>query len=109
MDGPDLVAVANRLEPEFQILAQDVTEIRLAAGDELPGDAQLKQPISAEPMLQWFEYEHLPPHLQEASAPFCMLAHRIVRDFPRNPERTVTLRKLLESKDAGVRAVLSKP
>lgn len=68
-----------------------------------------KQPHSADPMLQWFEYEHLPPHLQAVSAPFCTLAHRIVRDLPRNPERTVALRKLLEAKDAGVRALLYKP
>jgi hypothetical protein len=32
----------------------------------------------------------------------------MVRDLPRNPERTVALRKLLESKDAAVRAKLFK-
>jgi hypothetical protein len=68
-----------------------------------------KQPLEADPMLQWFEYEHLPPHLQLVSAPYCILAHRIVQNLPRNAERTVSLRKLLEAKDAGVRAKLSKP
>jgi hypothetical protein len=56
--------------------------------------------------LQFFEYAHLPTHLAEVSALFCILATRIVEDLPRNPERTVALRKLLEAKDAAVRARL---
>lgn len=67
-----------------------------------------KQPLSADSMLQWFEYEHLPGHLQSVSAPFCILAHRVVRDLPKNPERTAALRKLLEGKDCAVRAFLWK-
>ena len=77
-----------------------------------------------EPILQFFSYEHLPPNLAAVSKPFCELAHAIVygdndpaantgtvtigNPLPRNPERTVALRKLLEAKDAAVRAVLSK-
>lgn len=61
-----------------------------------------------EPMLQWFEYAHLPPHLQEASKPWCELAIHVVATTPRNAERTVALRKLLEGKDAAVRARIAK-
>ncbi|MCY0991856.1 hypothetical protein OV203_32255 [Nannocystis sp. ILAH1] len=61
-----------------------------------------------EPILQFFAYEHLPAHLQAVSAPFGELARALVKDAPRNPERTVALRKLLESKDAAVRAHLFK-
>lgn len=57
-------------------------------------------------MLKFFAYEHLPPHLQEASLPFHDLAKRLVLTQPRTPERTVALRKLLESKDAAVRNML---
>jgi len=57
---------------------------------------------------QFFAYAHLPPHLQEVSRPFGELSKLIVRDLPRNPERTVALRKLLESKDAAVRALVAK-
>lgn len=57
-------------------------------------------------MLQFFAYAHLPPNLQAASRPFCELALTIVDTLPANPERTVALRKLLEAKDAGVRALL---
>lgn len=58
---------------------------------------------------QFFAYEHLPPELREVSKPFGELAQRIVQTLPRNPERTVALRKLLEAKDAAVRAKLAKP
>jgi hypothetical protein len=57
---------------------------------------------------QFFAYSHLPPHLQEVSRPFANLADQIVASIPRNPERTVALRKLLESKDAAVRAFMAK-
>lgn len=69
-----------------------------------------------EHILQFFTYEHLPPHLATISRPFCELAQAIVGAetysempaLPRNPERTVALRKLLEAKDAAVRALVAK-
>lgn len=61
-----------------------------------------------DPILQFFAYDHLPAHLQAVSAPFGRLAQYIVSSLPRNPERTVALRKLLEGKDAAVRALLYK-
>lgn len=61
-----------------------------------------------EPMLQFFAYDHLPEHLKAVSAPFGEMAHHIATTLPRNPERTVALRKLLEAKDCAVRAVLWK-
>lgn len=60
--------------------------------------------IAADGILRYFHYSHLPPVLQAASKPFCDLARHIVRTLPRNAERTVALRKLLEAKDAAVRA-----
>lgn len=68
-------------------------------------------------IMQFFKFEHLPPKLQAVSQPFCELARNIVAfadsdpagpfPLPRNPERTVALRKLLEAKDAAVRAALA--
>lgn len=60
--------------------------------------------LAIDPILRYFHYSHLPPVLQAASKPFCDLARHIVETLPRNAERTVALRKLLEAKDAGVRA-----
>jgi hypothetical protein len=65
-------------------------------------------PTQQERILQFFTYAHLPQHLQEVSAPFGDMANAIVDKLPRNPERTVALRKLLEAKDAAVRARLFK-
>lgn len=59
---------------------------------------------SSEPILQFFAYDHLPDRLKVISAQFSVLAHDIIATLPRNPERTVALRKLLEAKDAAVRA-----
>lgn len=60
-----------------------------------------------EHIAQFFSYAHLPEHLQAISKPFSDMAAKIL-ELPRNPERTVALRKLLESKDAAVRASLAK-
>lgn len=59
-----------------------------------------------EPMLQFFQFKHLPAALQRVSIPFCQLAEKLVNELPRNPERTVALRKLLEAKDCAVRSAL---
>jgi hypothetical protein len=56
-------------------------------------------------MLKFFAYDHLPEHLKAVSRPFHDLALHIAVTVPAGPERTVALRKLLESKDAAVRAV----
>ena len=62
----------------------------------------------ASSLMQFFEYAHLPPHLQAVSKPFGDLAALLEETLPGNPEKTTALRKLLEAKDCGVRAVLFK-
>lgn len=59
-----------------------------------------------ERMLKWFAYDHLPEYLRVVSAPFYMLARRLCESLEPGPERTVAFRKLLEAKDAAVRAKL---
>lgn len=73
------------------------------------GDTQAQQRLkllAEDAILQFFEYDHLPPSLQAVSIPFSVTAHLLVGSVPRNPERTVALRKLLEAKDAAVRAAI---
>lgn len=60
-----------------------------------------------EPILQFFSYAHLPTKLGIISKPFGDLAHHLVAQLPRNAERSVAIRKLLEAKDAAVRATIS--
>lgn len=61
-----------------------------------------------EPLLQFFEYKHLPLPLQEVSKHFYELAMDLTISLPANPERSMFLRKLLEAKDCAVRSVLYK-
>jgi hypothetical protein len=56
-----------------------------------------------------FKWSHLPPELQDVSRSFAELAGHVVEHAPMNPERTVALRKLLEAKDAAVRAHVIGP
>ena len=63
--------------------------------------------IAQDHILQFFHYSHLPESMRERSKPFCALARQIIDQTPRNPERTVALRKLLEAKDANVRAFVA--
>lgn len=58
------------------------------------------------PLLKFFRYEHLPQALREVSKPFGILATEVCRLTPAGAEQTVALRKLLEAKDAAVRARL---
>ena len=58
-------------------------------------------------MLKWFEYAHLPEHLQVVSRPFYELAHSIATEIEPGPGRTVALRKLLESNAAAVCAKIN--
>lgn len=60
---------------------------------------------SVQHVLQYFSCAHLPDKLRAVSEPFGELAFKIA-DASNNPETTVALRKLLEAKDAAVRAVL---
>lgn len=60
-----------------------------------------------ERMMKWFKFDHLPTHLQEVSVRFWDVACGLVATVEPGPERTVSLRKLLEAKDAAVRAKLN--
>jgi hypothetical protein len=65
--------------------------------------------IAFEPLLQLFKHSHLKEGpMRETSLQFCHLARKVVANLPRNPERTVCLRKLREAKDAAITALLWK-
>ncbi len=61
--------------------------------------------IHAEPLMQVFKHMHLRAELRVVSQPYCELARQLLK-LPRNPERSVALRKLRESKDCAVTALL---
>lgn len=59
------------------------------------------------PILRWFGVDHLKPGLpRDVSAAVGKLAHALVEVLPDGPERATALRKLLEARDAAVRAAI---
>jgi len=62
---------------------------------------------STREITQYFEYEHLPPHLQALSKACADLAEAMVNQLPDSPELTTGLRKLLEGKDCFVRCAVT--
>lgn len=63
---------------------------------------------AVEAVLRYFEFGHLRAGvLRDTSQLFHTLAHELADRLPADPETTVALRKLLESKDAAVRASLA--
>jgi len=56
--------------------------------------------------MKYFAYHHLPAHLQEVSKPIGDLATLMDESVPDGAEKSAGLRKLLEAKDALVRAKL---
>ena len=57
-------------------------------------------------MLKWFEWKNLPENLQDVAEPFDNFARWLCEEIQPGPERTVAMRKLLEAKDAAVRATV---
>lgn len=64
--------------------------------------------MSPNAILQFFVFEHLPPHLQHVSKPIGELAQQMEFALPDGPEKSAGLRKLLEAKDCFVRAALAR-
>ena len=60
----------------------------------------------AHQIMEYFEYSHLPPKLQEVSKPLGEMAKLFDESIPDSAEKTAGLRKLLEAKDCFVRAAL---
>lgn len=58
------------------------------------------------PITKYFEFAHLPAHLQEVSKPIGELASLLDATLPDGAEKSAGLRKLLEAKDCFVRAKL---
>lgn len=83
---------------------QDVARYRVLSTD----NEETMEP--KEFLLQFFKFEYSGDNsFDELKEKFSILANDIVRIFPRNPERTVALRKLLECIDCVNRAANTEP
>ncbi len=68
-----------------------------------------RTPAQESPILRYFEFEHLPEHLAPVSVKFSVVARWVDHTLPAGAEKATALRKLLEAKDAAVRAALDLP
>jgi hypothetical protein len=80
---------------------------------EIPGqDSLFPQPEHqlnqlGNSIMRFFSYDHLPEgYLKGTSRAFAELAKKVEGGLPNGPEKSTALRKLLEAKDAAVRAAL---
>ncbi len=60
----------------------------------------------ASEILEYFQYGNLPDRLRTISAHFAGVAQYMDEELPSGAEKSTCLRKLLEAKDAGMRAAL---
>ena len=112
-DIPFNMRVALETELRAAGFDPDDFEDRVVGFEELygmtPGDyrrrLKLEYTEAAEDTRRFFDYRHLPPHLQEVSKRFAELAEYLAQ-LPPTRQRVRALDKLLEAKDAAVRSVL---
>lgn len=113
---PDMTVVEVDVAPEGYARARlhyfDGSEHRetvLPCADLVPVNRQEEAlkiaESSGEQIARHFGFRHLPPRQAMVSRVFARLAGELVEALPRSAERTVALRKLLESKDAALRAL----
>ena len=64
--------------------------------------------MSHHPIMQFFQFDHLPKDLRRVAQPIADLAVRMDAEIPGGAEKRAGLRKLLEAKDCFVRAAIEK-
>jgi hypothetical protein len=111
---------ANELAERLPANAESTTAFRklleaydcvLRSGRSEPDGVQYEQRsarehVSAQNLLAFFQFEHLPEHLKQCSREFFELANELADMLTANAESITALRKVLEAKDCAVRSLL---
>lgn len=98
--------------PECAVEAGQLTRVSSELPVYMPGAKKPSDPppyqqtVQWQPIMKFFEYRHLPPHLQAISQPCAELAASMDNQVGASSECTEGLRKLLEAKDCFVRACI---
>lgn len=100
----ELSAEGLNLWGKGDTLDEALEKLRELVLEHSPDSEYLRTDMCKVPMLTFFAYEHLPPHLREISKHFHDLAVRMVTDLPQNFELDHALHRLVEAKDCAVRA-----
>ena len=105
---PEIGAPAMTINDEHGAAApgDDFLQKSPAAQDAAMEAALVMMTTTHAPILKFFSFSHLKPELREISRQFAAMAISIADTLPRNAESATALRKLLEAKDAAVRARL---
>lgn len=77
--------------------------------DPKPEEVKTPPPPSPDPrirLMKWFSFSHLPEELRPISSKFNELASWMLSEIPESAEAYVAMRKLLEVKDAAIRAFM---
>lgn len=82
----------------------DLSKLNAAADEQAKPDPTYATRMDKATSL--FRYEHLPPHLQEASKPFHDLAVHLTETLPNSAEYTLAIRSLWEAKNLAVFAAV---
>lgn len=82
-----------------------MSDNELEKADEFTNNRLMSHYDSGELIMKFFRFSHLKEPLRSVSRMYANMALEVVM-LPRMPERTVALRKLLESKDAAVRTMV---
>lgn len=107
-DAFDAIRFSRKVDAETFLSLVPITDVEVRVINVAEYNFGVETPMSS-PIMKYFEYSHLPAHLQEVSKPLGDLG-KVMDDFlPDCAEKSVGLRKLLEAKDCFVRARLSKP
>lgn len=97
--------LARRAEKDKET-EQTEAELKLAQ-EQFKREAAGQQAAVAEPLLRWFQSEGLQEPIASVVSAYGNLAMAISKFMKPSSERTVALRKLLESKDAAIRAMFT--
>ncbi len=109
-------AASNRVERDFSTFKEAAGECgtstklvcngragHLAFASTISTDVEF---VETEPAFRYFSFAHLPTRLQDVSKRFYDVAEWLVLSVPVSSERTKAIDRLLESKDAAIRASL---
>lgn len=97
-DAEKLAAIAAVIEDRSWIPTDVIQNILINQRE----DIMARHP-GTQHLIDLFEYQHLPAHLQDVSKQLAEVAAELVGLLKDGPELTAGLRKLLEAKDCFVR------
>jgi hypothetical protein len=106
--APDYFKIVGRNEVEGGYFPMDDYSEHISSASKPPDTPARIKATQVSPILKYFKPMHSHARLAVITRPFDDLAHTLEEKLPVGAEKSVALRKLLEAKDAAVRAYKDK-